>query len=336
MKKLISLMLALIMVLSLATVVGAETTEVEEASNDVTYTASAETSFKLKKTYNIPVNETLKFKVEKDGNENPDETMLTIADVTVGNGDAGATSAEITVIVPSYSKAGVYKYIITENEGTVQGVDYSEAQLKAVVYVGYPTDGTTQLVVLNTKFMQTGAKTDEYENTVKTGELTVNKTVTGNMVNKNHKFWVGVTITAESDKVLASDVVVAGTTYHATGSEVTYYAQVSATTPFTVSQIPADATVTVFETNAKDGTAMTADLTPTNNDTNGNYTQENITGNGVKVAADSENEVTIINKRDTTVATGIVTDSAPYIILIAVCAVAAVAFVLKRRNTVEF
>ena len=45
--------------------------------------------------------------------------------------------------------------------------------------------------------------------------------------------------------------------------------------------------------------------------------------------------IIVENTKEAEVSTGVITDSAPYIILIAVCALAAVLFVTKRRS-VEF
>lgn len=326
MKKLISLMLALIMVFSLATVVAAD----EVATTDVKYGAADSVTINLTKNYagTDAVTETLTFKSVPG--DNPTDQNLTFGTYTVSDEDyntAGVPAYTVRITTPEYTAAGEYHYNVTETSGQIQGMDYSDTEVDVVVLVGYDNDNS-KYKVLSAGAVQpeTGDKVESYTNTLTTYALTVDKTVTGNYANKNDKFPFKVTITADEGMNLDTVFVNGGKEeYVADAASKEYTFSISdADGKYTISGIPSGAKVEITETDDGEYTFKES--------SGGDNNAQTVTINDMT----SNKDVTFTNERDEEVKTGIVTDSAPYIILIAVCAVAAVAFVLKRRNAVEF
>ena len=111
MKKFLSMMLALVLVLSMSTIAFAAE---GESTWDGSYTATAETTFnEIVKTYtsenNVVVNETLSF-TSTAQTTNPDggTANLTVADLNVSSLNPGT----LAVTIPSLNKAGIYEWTI--------------------------------------------------------------------------------------------------------------------------------------------------------------------------------------------------------------------------------
>lgn len=350
MKKLISLMLALIMVFSLATVASAE-----EAAWDGTYADSTAGSFTLKKVYEgtTKVTETLKFEVsnnkykeDKDATAASSDFDITINEVEVTETTAlnndGKLEAQITVAYPAFSAAGFYTFDITETKGDILGMTYSSTPISCVIHVGYDNDKHCY-TVLSAGAVVDGTKVESYTNTLATTSMTLDKVVKGNMASQTQDFKFTVTISVPDGAAEGTNI---DSTIRFGGAEGIYYAANQTVSSgevtlcandnaYTITGIPVGAKIVVTETDAVDYTFI-GDSDDDNIVTTGgtvNATAKTVT---ISSASADGNAVTIVNEKDESVATGIVTDSAPYIILIAVCAVAAVAFVLKRRNAVEF
>ena len=330
MKKLISLMLALIMVLSLATVASAE-------EWDGTYANSAEGSFELTKKYTGTdrVTETLQFEVKNQTyKEDKDATAVTdTSNITVPDVEVDGTTATITVNYPAFSKAGFYYFDIIEKEGDILAMEYSETTINCVIHVIYDNENHA-LKVNSVGVVDENGKISEYENKLNTTSLTLDKVVDGNMASETAEFTFSVVISLPegSDRTSIDTTIING------GDKGTYYADATSITlnnitlcanddVYTISGIPVGAKIVVTETDPLDYEFKSATGGTVNTDA------KTVT---INAASKDGNAVEITNYKNESVSTGIVTDSAPYIILIAVCAVAAVAFVLKRRNAVEF
>lgn len=335
MKKLISILLALVFVLSMATVTFAETPEW-----DGTYTASDPDNFTIKKVYdaenNVSVAETLTL-VSTPATDNPDTPNLTFGNLAV----SGA-STDITVNVPSYDTAGEYNYTITETAGNTAGVGYAtDVSIKVKVLVEYdnvnhklvignPGDNTgITYYIVKEKVNGENVKLDTFKNTFNCGSFTVAKNVEGNMANENDEFEIKVTLT--SAKTIGNTVTLAGTevtptqwtkndngtwTYVHTG---TYCKKDGAKT---FSNIPVGVTVTVEENTATDKM-------------NGyNYTSTKIGDTaftGLTVADDTNAAIVVTNTKTATVETGIVLDSMPYFVMLAVACAGMFLLVSKKR-----
>lgn len=296
----------------------------------------------------------MKFTVTADSS-NPDTSKL----LTVGTNneytitDTDELKYAITVNVPSFNKAGVYKYDIKEVEGNTAGVTYDKDKtIKVVILVEYDNDSETKKLVIGNEKAEginywieadgSGNKVDTFNNDYNTDGFSVAKNVSGNMANVTDEFSITVTLSIPSGKS-----IVAGTPYTVGGVDATWDADENgnavATMTHTLSLSEADE-ATAFA-NLPEGVVVT--VVENQKDADGNdimngYTLDGYTiDNAEKVSTSAEivvgtnKSVVVENSKTTEVQTGVSMDSIPYVILIAVCAVAAVAFVTKRRR-VEF
>lgn len=325
MKKLISLALALVMILSLATVAFA---------NTVTYSPSDAGNFTFTKTYNVEgdvaLAETLSFEVYTDA----DCTQKATDGISVDNVTVSGTTRSYTVTVnyPSYSEVGTYRYWVKEVEGTAVGVTYSNTVIEVEIVVGYNND-SHQLVVLNesNKFAikdSEGKKTEKYENTFKSGSFSVAKNVTGNMANDNDEFKIKVTLTLPKNKTINTPIKVGGTEVTAdewtNGVYETTLTLSEADGATTFSDIPVGVTVAVAEQDMDDDGKV------------GNYTYVSTKVgkddfNGLTIADDTDAAIVVTNEYNVGTNTGIVLDSMPYIILLTLAAAGMFVLLTKKR-----
>lgn len=342
MRKLMSLLLAVVMVMSLATVAFA-------ADWDGTYAASESTTFEITKTYTsdetfVP-GEVLSFTIL---NTVKPEGVTTAPELKIGENNTYTVTDltnTITVTVPAYTAAGVYEYTINEVEGNTAGVTTydKDTTINVIVLVEY--DNVNHKLVLGNDIVDgvqifikkiNGEKVSEITNVFQTNDFTVAKNVEGNMANETDKFEVTVTLTSAKPVLTAIEVggtAVAATEWENKDGTYTY------TKVLTISE---EDGATAFN-NIPYGVAVTVeentDATKMNGYTAAGYTVNGTKADSVSFSIDDENPTTDViiveNTKEAEVSTGIITDSAPYIILIAVCALAAVLFVTKRRS-VEF
>lgn len=320
MKKLISIALALVLVLSMSTVAFAE---------EVAYTASDATTFNtIVKSYtsenSVQVSETLSFTSTPD-DDNPDDTNLTVNDLVVSD---GLENLPITVNIPSYNQVGVYKYTISEDGENTAGVTYTDSVIRVVVMIEYDNENQ-KLVIgnLNSYILKVGGeKTNEFKNEFKSGSFSVAKKVTGNMANQNDEFEITVTLTRPADKVIGTPITVAGQTVNAdqwvNGVYTTTLTLSHADGATTFSNIPVGVTVTVSENKADDKmngyTYVSTQIG-----------EEDFTS--LTIADDTDSAIVVTNNKSTNVDTGINMDSMPYILLLAVACIGLVFFFSKKR-----
>lgn len=330
MKKFLSMMLALVLVLSMSTIAFAAE---GEPTWDGNYTATAETTFnQIVKTYtsenDVVVNETLSF-TSTAQTTNPDggAANLTVADLDVSS----LTPGTLAVTIPSLSMAGTYEWTIKETAGNTAGVTYSNAEVHVIVLVEYDNTNHELKIANTTSYikLENGEKAKTFDNTFKSGSFTVAKDVDGNMANENDAFEITVTLT--STKPIGTNVTLAGTTVTPdqwTDNEGSYtctstlnYSEIGGAKTF--SDIPDGVTVSVVESTAAD--KMKGYTFDNTNNNKGNNFSMNVAD------ADNNKAVVVKNTKGAEIATGITLDSMPYILMLAVVFMGLFVFFSKKR-----
>lgn len=232
MKKFLSLMLAVLMLLSMATVAMAteDTSKIDHGNWNKTDIANGGT-FDLVKVYT-------------NGEHAPDEDFsFTITPKTEGDplpmittnpsNKDGRLSSTITVKLPTYTKVGTYEYKMIENAGSTKGVTYDTEERTLKVYVENTTinnaDGTTtpgfkcQVALIK----KNGKKDDRFTNVYNQGTAMITKHVdstvaadktkkynfTITLSNVNDVDYTGVVVDANGAAVQGADnVTIRGTT----------------------------------------------------------------------------------------------------------------------------
>lgn len=160
------------------------------------------------------------------------------------------------------------------------------------------------------------AKSDNFPNTYKAGELDVSKTVTGNLGDKNKYFEFKVTLTGEEGKTYRDSYAVTGgsnTENPSTikiGEETTFLLKHGET--IHIENLPYGVTYTVTET-AADG-----------------YTTKKAGDDGTINAA--EQTAAFTNTKNGSIDTGVVLNNMPYILVLAVLAAGVAVFIIRKRR----
>lgn len=253
----------------------------------------------------------------------------------------------------SFNAPGIYRYIITEKSATPgNGITNDTIGTRTLdVYVEYKNTGTeqapvysdTELVIMGYNMYSsvdnsdlTAGKSDSFTNEYTTYDLTLEKQVTGNQGDRNKYFAFTVNITD----------AVPGTVYDVDLTDASWNGSPANPTELTVT---GDGTVSgTFYLNDNDkiiiqGLTSGTKYTITENDyTSEGYTTTNTDNNGASAdgttttekAITSDHPVTFTNHKQGNVPTGILLETAPYIILgVVVIAGFVVLFATRRRRS---
>ena len=237
----------------------------------------------------------------------------------------------LTITLLPYTSVGIYTYTIKQTAGTNAGVEYWSEDIRLVVTVIQDAaTGLIRVAAVHTEGTGTGQKSDDITNTYSAGSLSVTKTVTGNMGDRDKYFAITVTLTGEQGKTYASSYTVSGGSKLVNGPDDSNSPTISIGTPatfylkhgetFTIENLPYGVTYTVAE----------ADYT-----TEGYEEAEIIFPDQNKKIDTASETVGITNNKQATVDTGIVLDSLPYVLLLVLSIGGAVLFLLKRRSSRE-
>lgn len=337
MKKILSLALALVLVLSMSTVAFA--TEGEENNHTDMSTVTLTKEYKLTNPGTTSPAETFAFSAltctnvtdAADSVTTANAPVPTIASVSYTAGEAGGENAKkrITITLPEYTSVGIYTYTFSETDGGTAGVTYRSDDITLVVTV-IEQDGKVRVAAVHTEGEGVATKSGEFNNEYSAGSLSVKKTVTGIMGDKEKEFTVKVTFTApEGDSVREAITYIDGNKTKTiaagegwTGSKEVYITLKHNET-VTFNNIPYGVTYTVVENDytGKD---------------NGGYDPASyqFDDNNKKIDSASES-VTITNNKGGVVDTGINMDSMPYILMLAVVFMGLFVFFSKKRKMRE-
>lgn len=272
--------------------------------------------------------------------------------ITVKDTDGTGT---LKVKLPSYTRVGTYIYQIHEVEGTTAGMTYDTAPRWLVVHVinnlaagDEVATGLTYKVAmynadptnLTTEQQLLAAKSDGFTNVYENGKFTVEKKVKGNMADRDKDFNFRVTFTdienmngkikADGREIELTDGTYDFTLKHGESCEFT--------------NIPFGVTATVNELHVDENgnktviakaDGATNDSYKVSYDNNQSVTIGSKTETDNEVKVNAEFATTIINSSTENVDTGVILDNAPYILMLAVVAGAAMTLVIKKRREEE-
>ncbi|MCC8045519.1 MAG: hypothetical protein LIP12_08495 [Clostridiales bacterium] len=321
--KLLTITMAVMMALgSLSITAGAATANAGTSSVDITKTLTA-TGLE-DTTFYFTVEE---YDVTDAASGITKYTMPEIDDfsITVSEGE---TTGTYTITLPEYESVGVYIYKISETPGTTAGVTYDTNELYLVVTVTLESGVLTRYAAIHVGSVSgTKNNTEVFTNKYEAGTLAVTKSVTGNMGDTTKSFHVTVTFTKDSTINSTISYEVDGTTYEITPDmwtsdtySVDFY--VTDGTTVTFKNIPYGVTYEVVEDDYY------------NNGDGYTTTYSGSDGTDGKGTVSGTDTVTIINnKENNTPDTGVILDSLPYILILAVVLVGAVFVIFRRRST---
>lgn len=309
MKKLLSMFMTLIFVLSFGSVASAAT---------AIPTPTAPTTVTLTKEYEAG-SPTTTFKFVIAGDTVPALPTFAAGDtITFAPGDP--VSKTLTINLPTYTVVGTHNYQITETPGTVPWVTYDGRVMNLKVTV---VEEAGKLVAYSAiRFGQATVKGGSFNNDYKFGQLEVSKVVTGNFGEKSKDFTVKVTFaapTAPTGLVLNNPIsytIDAGPSVIVVGLTASFTLKHGQKATFI--NIPYGATYTVAE------------------DVYSDYTTTHVFSNDGKDMKGATETVVITNDKTTEVDTGISLDSIPYILLLAGTILGLGVMVLRKRQNADF
>lgn len=253
---------------------------------------------------------------------------LTISPITLSE---AVTTGNVKVAIPEYQTVGVFTYKLTpswntDNTKTDAGVDYDDInEVYVVVTVTNGANGLESTVHFHQGTADSSDKTAFDTFTYNSGKVSVSKTVTGNLGDKNEYFNVTVHLTGEAGKNYAGSYTISGGS--ATDNPKTIAVGGSAEVKvkngdtITINGLPAGVTYTVTEDNY---TAEGYDAA--------SYEYSD-TADTKTISANDADTVTITNrKQNDNIDTGVFLNNAPYIAILAGVGAAAIIVINRRRH----
>lgn len=336
MKKLLSTILTFVLVLSMTTVAfAADDKEYKDMS-----TVTLSKTYKLENADTTSPEETFTFSkltctsvTDAAADVTTDNAPVpTIASVYYEKGEAGSETAtkNITITLPTYTSVGVYTYTFKENDGGTAGVTYRDAEIKLVVTV-IEQNGKVRVAAVHTEGSEEG-KSNSFDNKYSAGSLAVAKKVEGNLGVTTKDFIMKVTFTAPDGDTVESDISYTDNDYN---DETNDDKTIAPTAWTTGTDGKARATVEIELRHGETVTFKNIPYGVTYEVVEADYLED-----GYETTYDAHKTGTInaeivstqiTNTKGGTVDTGIVMDSAPYIVLLAIVCVGFFGFVSKKR-----
>ncbi len=250
---------------------------------------------------------------------------------------ATATYAELFKDI-TFSAPGIYSFQLKETDKGNPSIEYSSTVYTIKVYVGRAVDGATNHPTENTEifFVETladGEKTAaDFTGTVKpTGSLSVTAFVTGNAANINDEFKFAIVL-QRIDGSYTADTKENGTLVQESGNITAVTASEGKTTiqitlrhgqTYEIYNLPAEAEYLVTEVNTQNyTTSVTINDGPVNSG--------NTTG---LMAINTGADVIFTNNKEIASPTGVFTDAAPFVIMLATAIFGLITiFAMRRRR----
>lgn len=338
-KKLFAGVVAVAMMATMAAPAFAERMAPNGGDSEITITKN----YKLTNSGTVSPEEVFHFTIEPDSVTDAAEwvTKETMPVPEIGTvkfyegeaGRAGDMSKKVKITLPDdYQSVGVYSYIIKETAGNTAGVNYYGKDIVLKVTV-IEQDGKIRVAAVHTedpgengydtKKGEGSSKKDDFDNTYSAGDLKVTKTVDGNLGDKRKNFDFSVVFKKEAGKDFNSTV-----TAYVAGIEDKNFAIVwNDKGEFKYDFALADGQTAHFD-NLPYGVTYTV----TEAEYSG-YTTTHTGETGTIGAA--EQTAAFTNTKNGEVDTGVILDNAPYILMLAVVAGAAMTLVIKKRREEE-
>jgi pilin isopeptide linkage protein len=252
-----------------------------------------------------------------------------VASVTV---DSDASEATINFALPQYTAVGEYYYEFAENDTGVAGVTYLADHIFLKVQV---IQGNNNALSLGSATFRLGSETaaqkvTEFTNTYEAGQLTVSKTVDGNLGDhdKDWNFTVVFTapagdtvvgdITATAEGATAPDTITGNWTETKTATFVLKHGQ-----SVTFTNIPKGVTYTIAEAEANaDGYTTTATM-------NGEAAEVNLSGS---IEGHEDDVAAYVNAKTITIDTGVTLETTAYMLIMALTMAGFAMMVIRRRK----
>lgn len=325
MKKLFSILMTFVFVLSLGTVAFA----IEEDTNStpVPVIARIPKSFTLENAGKLNPAETFTFSfTQQAATVNTNLATVAIPNTTVAYiaGETSLKYGDISLANFTAAPVGRYTYAVAEVVPDPQTAGMTYTTRTGTLVVDKEYDGTVKsYLIIGTMGTDMTKKFDNFDNKFAAGDLNITKQVTGNLGDKNKLFDVTVTLTAPAGKVVKNGVMElwkngapttpSPTPVNFTGNTAIVTFQVKDGDTFTIKNLPYGVTYVVEETDPLQGYGVT---------------YEGKTGTIDNILETAK----IINDRHTEIPTGISLDSLPYILILGLAASGmAVLFFRKRQ-----
>lgn len=335
MKKILAMLLAVMMLLSVASVAMADEptdSDTKTFSKEYKLVGDTATAFSPAETFSFG---DVSFVSATDTGVGYTEAWAkanvpTINSVSYTKGEAGSENRikDFTITLPDYEYVGIYTYQFTEVDNGTAGVTYRTTPIRLVVTV--INDGAVRVAAVHCENAD-ATKSGTFENTYSAGKLSVMKQVAGNLGDENKEFEIKVKFTAPTGDTVKSDITyndgtATDTVIEAgengwTTKEVTIHVKHNETVTFT--NIPAGVTYEIEETDA----SVIADAA--------GKSEYEVTYDDKKtgtVTANATSATTVTNTKDGELDMGVMLDSMPYVLVLAVVGAAVIALIAKKRR----
>ena len=275
-----------------------------------------------------------------------DEAAEQLRPTFTANSNATKDNASITMTLPRYEKVGIYTYQVKEVDGGTLGMTYDDTTYTLQVRVANKMldgkiDPSGEKVCYVT-MKADGVKESSVKNTYNASNLTISKTVEGNMGDRSNgtKFNFKVTLKVPAGKTLRSDITGtnnADVVWNEGKTVGTVTFQLSHGESFTLMNLPYDIEYTVDEMNGTTALKQDDKINNTYQVSYDNYKAGTIgTGDGKITPTDGVINTEVTNTwGDDEIDTGVILDNAPYMLMLAVVAGGAMTLVIKKRREEE-